>query len=112
MIKHEYLDGGLIRTYSDMGVYIHGGYPEANYTEVIDPASMNRTYIETDIPIEDWEEPETMVSSRNIASGQYFTVGNHLYYSTATIAIGDNIIVGENCTELTVADALNNMEDE
>lgn len=51
MIIKEQVNDTLIRTYSDANVYIHGGYPEANYEEVIDPISANRTYIETDIPI-------------------------------------------------------------
>lgn len=51
MIIQEQISETLIKTYSDQGVMIHGGYPEADYSEVIDPISMNRTYIETDIPI-------------------------------------------------------------
>ena len=111
MIKKEYLDGGLIKTYSDIGMYVHGGWPEADYAEAIDPASMNRTYIETDRPIEDWSEPEEMVSSKNIPSGQYFTVGNHLLYSTATIPAGEDIIIGTNAVETTIADELNNIKE-
>lgn len=51
MIKTELLDGDLIRTYSDAGFYIHGGFPEGDYEEAIDPVSAQRTYTETDIPI-------------------------------------------------------------
>lgn len=51
MIVRE-INGDLVRTYSDSGVYIHGGYPEADYAEAIDPVSKERTYVETDIPIE------------------------------------------------------------
>lgn len=58
MIQTELLENDLIRTWSDRHVYIHGGFPEADYTEAIDPISMHRTYIETDIPIEDEPEPE------------------------------------------------------
>ena len=43
----------FIRTYSDSGVMIHGGSPEADYAEACDPAELGRTYTETDIPIED-----------------------------------------------------------
>ena len=39
-------------TWSDRGVYIHGGSPESDYDEAYDPAELGRTYIETDIPIE------------------------------------------------------------
>ena len=39
-------------TYSDRNMMIHGGVPEGNYSEAIDPAELGRTYTETDIPIE------------------------------------------------------------
>lgn len=42
----------FVRTYSDDGVYIHGGMPEGDYEEAVDPAELNRTYVETDIPID------------------------------------------------------------
>ena len=48
-----------------------------------------------------------MVANQNIASGKYFMVGTNLYYSTASIANGDAIVVGTNCSALTLADALN-----
>ena len=54
MIIQEPYGENLIRTYSDRGVYIHGGYPEGDYAEAIDP--IERTYTETDIPIEQNEE--------------------------------------------------------
>ena len=48
------LDGReLIRTYSDRGMMIHGGFPEADYAEAVDPVGAGRTYTETDIPIEE-----------------------------------------------------------
>lgn len=47
-------DGGeFIRTYSDAGLMIRGGFPEGDYAEAIDPAELNRTYIETDIPVDE-----------------------------------------------------------
>lgn len=52
MIVQEQISDTLIRTYSDANVYIHGGFPEADYAEAIDPISADRTYTETDIPIE------------------------------------------------------------
>jgi hypothetical protein len=55
MIKTELLENDLIRTYSDAGMKIHGGFPEGDYNEAIDPVSAQRTYTETDIPIEDDE---------------------------------------------------------
>lgn len=42
----------FIRTYSDRGMKVHGGVPEADYDVAEDPASFNRTYTETDIPID------------------------------------------------------------
>lgn len=51
MIKTETL-GNFIRTYSDLGVKIHGGVPESDYDEAIDPVGANRTYVETDIPVD------------------------------------------------------------
>lgn len=70
MIKTETIttnDQQFVRTYSDAGYMIHGGTPEADYTEAIDPADLNRTYTETDIPIEqDEAEAEEIV---NILTG-------------------------------------------
>ena len=57
----------FIRTYSDAGYKIHGGMPEADYTEAVDPAELGRTYTETNIPIEqDEAEAEEIV---NILTG-------------------------------------------
>lgn len=42
----------FIRTYSDKGMMIHGGVPEADYSEACDPAELGRTYTETNIPID------------------------------------------------------------
>ena len=52
----------LVRSYSDRGVYIHGGFPEGDYAESIDPESAGRTYTETDIPIEDEVTAEEALS--------------------------------------------------
>lgn len=55
MIKTERITIGenqYIKSYSDSGVYIHGGEPESDYSEAIDPADSGRTYTETEIPIE------------------------------------------------------------
>lgn len=64
MIKTETLTIGgkqFIRTYSDSGYMIHGGSPEADYSEALDPAELGRTYTETDIPIEDEATAEEIV---------------------------------------------------
>lgn len=52
----------FVRTYSDSGYYIHGGMPEGDYAEAIDPAELGRTYTETDIPIEGDTTAEEVVS--------------------------------------------------
>lgn len=66
MIKQETLtigDKQYTRTYSDAGMMIHGGMPEGDYDEAVDPAELGRTYVETDIPIEEDEaEAEEIVS--------------------------------------------------
>lgn len=51
MIIQEQISETLIKTYSDQGMMIHGGFPEGDYTEAIDPITIGRTYTETDIPI-------------------------------------------------------------
>ena len=64
MIKTETItieDKTFVRTYSDKGMMIHGGTPEGDYTEAIDPAGLGRTYTETDIPIEDDTSAEEIV---------------------------------------------------
>ena len=52
MIKTEII-GNYTYTYSDLGVKIHGGFPEGDYDEAYDPIDSGRTYVETDIPIEE-----------------------------------------------------------
>ena len=67
MIKTEII-GNLIKTYSDLGMKIHGGLPESDYDEAYDPIELGRTYTETDIPIEvDEAEAEEIV---NILTGE------------------------------------------
>lgn len=67
MIVQERI-GDYVRTYSDSGMYIHGGYPEADYAEAIDPASFGRTYTETDRHIED--EPIDAEEALRIIRGE------------------------------------------
>ena len=57
MIVQEII-GDSVRTYSDAGFLIHGGFPEGDYAEAIDPIDMHREYTETDIPIEEDEPTE------------------------------------------------------
>ena len=42
----------FVRTYSNAGFMIHGGSPEGDYSEACDPAELNRTYTETNIPVD------------------------------------------------------------
>lgn len=55
-VQYETLENGLVRAYSDAGFMIHGGNPEADYSEAVDPADQNRKYTETDIPVIDENE--------------------------------------------------------
>ena len=50
---------------------------------------------------------DDMTADANIAAGTYFMVGNRLYRSTASIAAGETVSPGTNCTALSLADALN-----
>ena len=70
MIRTEHFtinEVDFVRSYSDKGVKIHGGMPEDDYDMAEDPASLGRTYTETDIPIEgDEAEAEEIL---NILTG-------------------------------------------
>lgn len=73
MIRQEQLeiDGTkFIRTYSDQGLMIHGGFPEGDYAEAVDPASLNREYTETDIPVEGEEEGEQTEEEQYAEAGR------------------------------------------
>lgn len=71
MIVQEIINETLVRTYSDQGVLIHGGMPEGDYAEAIDPIDLHREYTETDIPIEeDEEEPSEAEEILGIILGE------------------------------------------
>ena len=53
MIIQEHLDNGLVRTYSNSGFKVHGGFPEGDYDIVYDPEDLQREYTETNIPVEE-----------------------------------------------------------
>lgn len=57
------------RAYSDRGMMIHGGVPEGDYTEACDPASLGRTYTETNIPIDDQTTIEDKAEAYDILMG-------------------------------------------
>lgn len=65
MIKTEII-GNLIKTYSDLGMKIHGGVPEGDYDEAYDPVDSGRTYTETDIPVDETSAEEIV----NILTGE------------------------------------------
>lgn len=65
-------------------------------------------HADTKLYIDSLTEPDSdMVADMNIESGKYFIVNNHLYLSTTAIAQGETIVVGSNCQETNLADALN-----
>lgn len=66
MIKTEIVNN-LVHTWSDIGMKIHGGFPEYDYDEAYDPIDSGRTYVETDIPIDDDVSAEEIV---NILTGE------------------------------------------
>ena len=57
-------EGNFRRTYSNRGVLIHGGYPESDYAEAVDPIDTDRTYTETEIPIEQDEDDQFAEAGR------------------------------------------------
>lgn len=77
MIITELLENDLVKTYSDQGVYIHGGFPEADYIEAVDPVDLHREYIETDIPIP-VPEPEPEPPEPDPTDADYAEVGKIL----------------------------------
>lgn len=74
-IQTELLPNDLIRTYSDAGYLIHGGFPEGDYEEAIDPVSAGRTYVETNIPIEG-DEVSDGEALYIITDGEYGKAGD------------------------------------
>ena len=66
MIKTKTVNN-LVHTWSDLGMKIHGGFPEGDYDEAYDPIDRGRTYTETDIPIESETTAEEIV---NILTGE------------------------------------------
>lgn len=64
---------------------------------------------DTKLYIEQLTKPseDDMTANANIASGKFFMIGNRLFLSTTAIAQGEQIVVGTNCSEVSLADALN-----
>lgn len=57
MIIQDILDNDIVRSYSNSGFMLSGGFPSGLYAVVYDPVSAHREYVETDIPIEKGELP-------------------------------------------------------
>ena len=70
MIVQEIISENLVRTYSDSGFLIHGGSPEGDYAEAIDPISLGRIYTETNIPIETEEDNEETIDNEYAEAGR------------------------------------------
>ena len=64
---------------------------------------------DTKLYIEQLTKPteDDMTANQNITASSFFMVGNRLFLSTVAIAQGATIIPGTNCTEISLADALN-----
>lgn len=71
IVQEHFLVGetDFIRTYSDKGMKIHGGFPEGDYDVAEDPASLGRTYTETDIPIDGDSEEHDKAEAFDILIG-------------------------------------------
>ena len=71
IVQEHFLVGerDFIRSYSDAGYMIHGGSPEGDYSEACDPAEFNRTYTETDIPIDSDSEQADKAEAYDILMG-------------------------------------------
>ena len=63
MIIYEEINGtDMVRTYSNIGMKIRQDGTGIIYDEAIDPVYMNRTYTETEEPIEDELNPEEILN--------------------------------------------------
>lgn len=71
MIVTERVEGSadLVRTYSDAGMMIIQDGTGDMYAEAVDPDYMNRTYTESDVPIEEDDEL-TDTEALNIIMGR------------------------------------------
>ena len=58
-----------VKTYSDKGVKIHGGYPVGDYDDAVDPKDSGRTYTETNIPVDDDTTVEDKAEAYDILMG-------------------------------------------
>ena len=66
---------------------------------------------DTKLYIENLTKPseDDMVANANITSGSFFMVNNRLFLASVAIGQGEAIVPGTNCTEVSLADALNSI---
>lgn len=90
MVKYETLadNKNLVRAYSDKGMKIHGGEPEADYDEAIDPVDMGRIYKETDIPVGSTSDDDGSAVSDNDDNSDEATI---IDYINALKSLGVNV---------------------
>lgn len=93
------IDGILTTLYGTNNIWADCGDVDVTY------AADTKLYIEHLIqPTED-----DMTADNAIASGTFFMIGNNLYLATSQIAAGATITPGTNATQLSLADALNQL---
>ena len=61
-VIYETIGEKFVKAYSDEGFFIHGGQPEADYSEAVDPIEAGRTYTETDVKIPTDEEDQDVAT--------------------------------------------------
>ena len=84
--------------FGENNVWADTGDVTAEYT------ADTKTYIERlTQPDQDW------TADAGISIGKFFMVGNELYIATSGIAAGETIVPGTNCTKMSLAQALNNI---
>ena len=71
VVEQFYIGNRLFnKTYSNQMMQIYGGSPEGYYSECCEPADLDRTYVETNIPIEDEDvEQENKAEAYDILMG-------------------------------------------
>lgn len=72
IVQEHFMVGNtdFVRTYSDRGMMIHGGSPEADYDVAEDPAALNRTYTETNIPVENPDLTDSEILAILLGEGE------------------------------------------
>lgn len=77
-----------------------------------DSGSIDLVYpCDTKLYIEKLTQPteDDMIANNNIAADTFFMIDNALYFSTTAISAGETIVVGTNCSRVSLADALNSL---